>query len=141
ESIPSTPIEETDSHVCKINQPHQQNTERSKIPEETSRKTYIAPSHSQAHDLRAKITQRSENSPVKALKAHDVPPELRKIIEAEKSRAAKITANLRTCTIAINGVQMVLSTDGVDGNKESSQGLLIYLPAEIAQFMANGPPL
>ncbi|KHJ34984.1 putative eka-like protein [Erysiphe necator] len=104
ESIPSTPIEETDSHVCKINRPHQQNTERKKAPE-----------------------------------AHDVPPELRKVVEAEKRRAAKITANLRTCTIAINGVQMALSTDGVDGNKEFSQGLLIYLRAAIAQFMANGP--
>ncbi|KHJ34046.1 putative eka-like protein [Erysiphe necator] len=93
ESIPSTPIEETDSHACK-----------KKAPE-----------------------------------AHDIPPELRKVVEAEKRRAAKITANLRTCTIAINGVQMVLSTDGVDGNKEFSQGLLIYLRAAIAQFMANGP--
>ncbi|KHJ33603.1 putative eka-like protein [Erysiphe necator] len=139
ESISSTPIEETDSHACKSNQPHQRNIERNKMPEETTRKTSIAPSHPQAHDLRANITQRSENSPEKAPEAHDVPPELRKIIEAEKRRAAKITANLRTCTIAINGVQMVLSTDGADGNKEFSQGLLIYLRAAIAQFMANGP--
>ncbi|KHJ31079.1 putative eka-like protein [Erysiphe necator] len=139
ESITSTPIEETDSHACKSNQPHQRNTERNKMPEETTRKTSIAPSHPQAHDLRANITQRSENSPEKAPEAHDVPPELRKIIEAEKRRAAKITANLRTCTIAINGVQMALSTDGADGNKEFSQGLLIYLRAAIAQFMANGP--
>ncbi|KHJ33711.1 putative eka-like protein [Erysiphe necator] len=139
ESIPSTPIEETDSHVCKINQPYQQNTERSKIPSENSRKTSIAPFFPQTHDLRAKITQRSENSPEIALEAHDVPPELRKIIEAEKHRAAEITANLRTCTIAINGVQKAPSTAAVDGNKEFSQGLLIYIQAAIAQFMANGP--
>ncbi|POS81629.1 hypothetical protein EPUL_006281, partial [Erysiphe pulchra] len=112
---------------------------RSKIPEETSLKTSIAPSQPQTHDLRAKITQRSENPPEKALEVHDVPPELRKIIEAEKRRAANITANLRTCTIAINGVQMALSTAGVEGNSEFSQGLLIYLRAAIAQFMANGP--
>ncbi|KHJ30633.1 putative eka-like protein [Erysiphe necator] len=34
---------------------------------------------------------------------------------------------------------MALSTDGVDGNKKFSQGLLIFLRAAIAQFMANGP--
>ncbi|KHJ30171.1 putative eka-like protein [Erysiphe necator] len=34
---------------------------------------------------------------------------------------------------------MALSTDGADGNKEFSQGLLIYLRTAIAQFMANGP--
>ncbi|RKF58219.1 putative eka-like protein, partial [Erysiphe neolycopersici] len=89
-----------DKFTCLYNQPHQQNTERNKTPEETSRKTSIAPSQPQSHDLRVKITQRSENSPENALEAHYVPPELRKIIEAEKRRAAKITANLRISEIA-----------------------------------------
>ncbi|RKF77190.1 putative eka-like protein [Golovinomyces cichoracearum] len=71
-------------------------------------------------------------------KHKEVPLELRAIIQAEEQRAAQMTANLKSCTLAINGVQMALSTSALDRNKEFNEGLLTYLRAAIAQFLANG---
>ncbi|RKF54825.1 putative eka-like protein [Golovinomyces cichoracearum] len=64
-------------------------------------------------------------------------PELRAIIQVENQRAAQMAANLKSCTLAINGVQMALSTTAPDSNKEFKEALLTYLRAAITQFLAN----
>ncbi|RKF66832.1 putative eka-like protein [Golovinomyces cichoracearum] len=98
----------------------------------------------QKEEVSSRIEQNASNIPYVVLrdigcdKHGEVALKLRAKIQAEEQRAAQLTANLKSCTLAINGVQMTLSTSALDSNKEFNEGLLTSLRAAIAPFLENG---
>ncbi|KAI1003353.1 hypothetical protein K3495_g4857 [Podosphaera aphanis] len=73
------------------------------------------------------------------MKGSDYPPELHAALEAEKRRAAQITAHLAICTIAINSVEAALSLLSTGETKSFVDGIKVYLRTAIAQFVHTGP--
>lgn len=74
-----------------------------------------------------------------AAEASVYPPELYAVPDAERGRAAQITAHLSICSTAINSVEVALLSLSTDEKKSIVDGTIVCLRAVIAQLVHSGP--